>query len=189
MPHSQHRARALLAVAGLVLVGSGSAAQAKPSSYWVTPVSGSWYVTGCAPTQPPSGTGFPLTITARCLGEVTGAWTGYYMDDEKSSVDSTLSVRSRGVIALYGKASDGTCGSLRIVTRTVVDGATDAERSTGTIVGGSGDWAGSRGTYVTTGQFDSVEGSGEYHGTWLRPRGASHGRSDLCVPPTPQAVG
>ena len=182
--HITLRARLLLAV-GLVLLCASPSASAKPPPYWSTVLSGSWFVTGCAPTQAPEGSGFPLTIYGRCLGEVTGSWTGYDVDDEKSSVDSTLSVRARGVITLSGQASDGTCGSLRILTRTFVDGATDAESGTGVIASGTGDWKGSRGTYRTTGMFDSVEGNGEYHGSWLRPRAAPHGRSSPCVPPTP----
>jgi hypothetical protein len=173
----------LLAV--VVLLGTAAGAQAKPSPYRATPVSGAWYVTGCVPTQVPSGTGFPLTIAARCVGEVTGGWTGYYVDDEQGTEDSTLSLSMRGVITLYGQAADGTCGSLRVLTRTVTDGSTDALRSSATIVSGTGDWAGSRGGYRTTGQFDTVEGDGEYHGTWLRPRSSPTGHPPPCVPPSP----
>ncbi|MDP9182545.1 MAG: hypothetical protein M3P04_07210 [Actinomycetota bacterium] len=185
MPRDSLRARLALVVAVAALLGSAPAASARPSRYRTTPVSGSWFVTGCVPTKAPSGVGFPMTLEARCVGEVTGGWTGYYTDDERGTEDSTLSMHLRGVLTLYGTASDGTCGSLRIATRTETDGSTDVEHSTGTIVGGTGDWAGSRGTYRTTGQFDTAEGNGDYQGSWLRPRSAPQGRSSPCLPPTP----
>lgn len=177
--------RAVVALGALIAVAVAPAAWGKQSPYRATRVSGSWYVTGCALTGPPSQVGFPYTAPARCLGEVTDSWTGYYVDDEQSTVDGTLSVRSRGVITLYGTAADGTCGSLRILTRTKVDGSNDALSGGATIVGGTGDWKGSRGSYRSTGQFDTVEGLGEYHGTWLRPRSAPKGRSTPCPPPFP----
>lgn len=185
MPRDSRGTRLALAVAVVSLLGSATAASAGPARYRTTRVSGSWFVTGCMPTRAPSGVGFPIALEGRCVGQVIGDWTGYYTDDERGTEDDSLSLRLRGVVTVYAQASDGTCGTLRIATRTVTDGATDVEHSTGTIVGGTGDWAGSRGSYRTGGQFDTAEGNGDYHGTWLRPRGAPQGRSSRCLPPTP----
>lgn len=191
---SDMRRRAFPGLVGLVVCGiltfdagvatAKSSPPRRPVTY-TTSLAGSWVVSGCLPTAPPSGSSFPLILTARCIGEVTESWTGYYVDDERAVEDSTLSMHSQGVLSLYGKAEDGTCGRLIIHSTSVTNGANDVIRGTATIVSGTGDWAGSTGRYATSGQFDTIEGNGEYRGVWLRPGKPVHRADTDCVPPSP----
>jgi hypothetical protein len=175
----------LAAVLLLAAVMSGHAAHASKRSGYDTPLSGTWVVSGCAPTSVPELGSFPISYTGRCLGEVTDSWTGYYVDDEQAVEDGSLSVHSHGVLTVYGKAVDGTCGSLRIRTTTATDGSTDALRSTARILSGTGDWVGSTGRYTTVGVFDTAVGEGTYQGSWHRPGKPRRRAAAECTPPTP----
>lgn len=169
----------------LAVVTWGPAARATSRSGYDTKLSGTWVVSGCAPTSVPSQGGLPMSYSGRCLGEVTDSWRGYYVDDEQVVEDSSLSLHGRGVLIVYGKAADGTCGSLRIRTTTATDGSTDALRSTARILSGTGDWVGSTGHYSTVGVFDTAVGTGTYQGTWHRPGTPKRRSATACTPPRP----
>lgn len=102
-------------------------------------------------------------------------------------MDEDLSLKSQDDIFLYGRASDGTCGSLHIRQTITVAGDTSELKGVATIVGGTGDCVGSTGTYRTTGIFNAGVGNGTYSGAWRRPGTPKRVEAQDCRPGLPLA--
>ena len=164
----------------LTCVPDRSTPRAAPG--YAVPVSGTWAVTGCVPTSVPTSPAFPLALTGDCTGGASGSWTGLTVDRTTATMDQDLSLRSRDDITLYGRADDGTCGSLHVRQIVTVAGDTSELKGVATIVGGTGDWAGSTGSYTTTGILNGGIGEGTYAGAWRRPGAPKPVQTADCRP-------
>jgi len=160
----------------------------RPVPTYTTAVSGDWYVTGCAPTSVPSSPTFPMKLTGVCTGEATGSWTGLVVDHTRAVMDEDLTLRSQDDIHLSGRAADGTCGSLHIRQTITVAGETSELKGVATIVGGTGDWVGSTGSYRTSGVLNAGVGLGTYSGVWRRPGTPTSVEALDCRPGLPVAT-
>jgi hypothetical protein len=149
---------------------------------YTTVLTGDWYSTGCVPTSVPPSASFPMRLAGVCTGSADGSWTGVEVDHAVGVLGSDLGLRSVDDIRLYGRASDGTCGSLHIRQTITVDGTTSALKGVATILSGSGDWVGSTGTYTTDGVFNGGVGNGTYAGQWRRPAPPKQVAAQDCRP-------
>ncbi len=152
---------------------------------YTTAVYGDWYSTGCVPTSLPSSASFPIRLAGVCTGSADGSWTGVDVDHTVAAMGEDLGLKSNDDIYLYGRAADGTCGSLHIRQAITVDGATSELKGVATIVGGTGDWVGSSGTYTTGGTFNGGVGNGTYAGHWRRPAPPKTAAAADCRPGLP----
>lgn len=115
----------------------------------------------------------PTTGTFSCMSGTTwdGGWTGHTVYTAKGTIDF-LTGNASGTLneTFYGVyTGDDSSGTLTFVERFRVYGATNSIHIDLKITGGTGDWAGSRGTSVFDGfQLLGVAGNGGYEATWIR---------------------
>jgi hypothetical protein len=104
----------------------------------------------------------------------TGTWTGVTYWTIKGTVN-LLTGDSSGTLdeTFIGHSADGGTGTLHFLETYTVKGATGAFHDDATLVGGSGDFARSRGKVTFDGlDLPTGQGEGTYNGTWLRGRSA-----------------
>jgi hypothetical protein len=127
----------------------------------------------CAFTSYNPSPGAPTTGTFTCTSGTfwDGSWTGQTMYTAKGTINF-LTGDSSGTLdeTFYGIATaDQSSGTLRFSERYRIYGATNTVHIDVTIVGGTGDWVGSKGHLTFDGvQFLGVAGHGGYAGTWIR---------------------
>jgi hypothetical protein len=138
-------------------------------------IRGGWVgATPCVITSYDPSPSDPTTGTFSCVGSTTwdGSWTGQTEFAVKGTINF-LTGDASGTLeeTLYGIATaDQSTGSLQFTERFRVYGATNTLHIDLKIVGGTGDWVGSRGQLTFDGlQFLGVAGHGGYAGTWIRP--------------------
>lgn len=116
----------------------------------------------------------PLTGQFSCQSSSSwdGALTGVTFYSGEGTLDLTTGDAS-GTIkeTFHGVATaDGSTGTLELIEKFTLNGATNAIHIDARIVGGTGDFADSHGRLTFVGvQLSGVAGHGGYHGTWVRP--------------------
>jgi hypothetical protein len=116
----------------------------------------------------------PTTGHFECEGSTL--WDGALTGITTYHVDGTTDLATgdgSGTVAetFYGIATaDQSSGTLAFNETFTIDGATNAIHLVARIIGGTGDFAGSRGRLTFVGVlFSVVAGHGGYSGTWVRP--------------------
>ena len=100
----------------------------------------------------------------------TGDWTGYWYEQLEFTLDpETFDIDGTVLQTFTGSASDGSSGSLVVFERFSIDGATHLLHGEGKILGGTGDWEGSRGDYTADGVNSGANGT--WSARWVRPGG------------------
>ena len=127
----------------------------------------------CAITSYNPSPGAPTTGTFTCSSGTfwDGSLTGQTTYTVHGQIDF-LTGNSTGTLeeTFYGVATaDQSTGTLSFKERYRADGATNTLHIDVDIVGGTGDWIGSKGHLTFDGvQFVAVAGHGGYAGTWIR---------------------
>lgn len=130
-------------------------------------VRGEFISLGGAPTGYDPQTG---EFTAIGISTASGDWNGYWYEDIRFTIDMATGNANGTALQIFtGTASDGTSGSLIVLEHFTVDGSTHVLRGDGEILGGGGDWEGSRGSYFAEGTVSGV-GPGTWRAHWIRPR-------------------
>ncbi|MBA2725336.1 MAG: hypothetical protein H0U53_05045 [Actinobacteria bacterium] len=111
-------------------------------------------------------------FTAVGIASVTGDLAGFWVEHLKFTIDPlTGNAKGTSDQTFYGRASDGTSGTLRVFERIVtIDGATHVSHAEGKILGGTGDWKKSSGYYWADGFLAGPTGVGDWCANWVRPR-------------------
>lgn len=153
---------------------------------YVTHAAGGYVETGgpCGPADRPAVPAVPPSTPLQpihmwCTGTAVadGTWTGTWVEQVEGYLDpntgSSVGTADETLTGL--DPGDGTHGSLHVIEHFTVDGSTSTLTCTGTIVGGTGDWDGSSGTYACEG-INVLPGHGGWRATWVRPgHPAAHG--------------
>ena len=159
----------------LTMAISLSAATADAAPKGVTNARGSWVETGGACT-PQGVDGSVLHLTCTATATAVGTWVGVWVENADLYLDvNTEDVWGTADETFTGRASDGTIGSLHILEQVQIEGSDSSLSGQGRIVGGTGDWAGSSGTYTAIG-FNPAVGFGAYEAKWIRPTTRHHRR-------------
>lgn len=132
-----------------------------------TAAAGQWINEGCALTEYDPATGrFEGVGTTDWVGTWTGVTTytvqgtvDLFTGDVEGTIDKTFT----------GTADDGAIGSLYLFDTFTIDGSTFAFHLEFCILGGTGDFRGSRGWGTFDGTVIGSSGYGSYDGYWLRP--------------------
>jgi hypothetical protein len=154
----------------IVAVALMAAAVSPPAHAADTRIEGGWIA-----TIPCAYTNFdPTTGDFECEGSTL--WDGALTGITTYHADGTLDLATgdvSGTIAetFYGIATaDRSSGTLAFEETFTIDGATNTIHLVARIIGGTGDFAGSRGRLTFVGAlFSVVAGHGGYSGTWVRP--------------------
>ncbi|MEY2569032.1 MAG: hypothetical protein QOE35_3561 [Actinomycetota bacterium] len=122
-----------------------------------------------------------------CEMAYTGTWTGHVIELIDADLAADGSVAGTNDYFIYARAAaDNTCGSLHVREHVTNDPPPDGSaRAVGTILAGTGDWAGSTGTAFISGTVLGGAGIGGYSGSWERPLPRTAPSSVPCLPPTP----
>ena len=164
------RAAGVLAVIVLAVVAFPTAASAAKKQS----VGGGWIgAIPCAFTSYTPSPGAPTTGDATCSSGSfwDGSWTGQTTYTAKGKINFLTGDSTGTVDETFNgiSTSDDSTGTLHFLERYHLDGATNVLHIDCRIVGGTGDWVGSRGHAV----FDAFQllglvGHGGYSGTWIR---------------------
>lgn len=163
-------------------------AEGRPGATYTVNVYGGWVEPGCVPTNaaPPANGSTHLTVL--CTLTYTGTWVAQAIERIDGELGSDFSVAATNDYWFVGRdADDNTCGSLH-VRETLTTAPSGAAHAVGTIIGGTGDWAGSTGTVLIDGSANAGAGVGGYSGTWTRPGTPKAASPVPCVPPPASAV-
>ncbi|MCA1831183.1 MAG: hypothetical protein ABR548_11045 [Actinomycetota bacterium] len=133
----------------------------------------------CAPTS--AAYTFPSTVTGHCEGTATwqGSWTGEAIYDALGKVDlvtgdatGTVSLDFNGIAMRNTNPNDRHSGQLHMTGTFKIIGATGEETATLTIISGTENFAGAKGTAV----FDAFNvytsggpATGSFSGSWTHP--------------------
>lgn len=162
MRSRRHRVFSSLLVVLVTTMVSGQAAAQNRSAI---EVEGEFVSLGGLPTGYDPATG---TITAVAFSTASGDWNGSWYEQLEFMLDPQTSDATGTALQIFtGRASDGTAGSLSVLEHFTVDGATHVLHGEGQILGGSGDWEGSRGYYVADGTVSGI-GPGTWSAHWIR---------------------
>jgi hypothetical protein len=147
-------------------------AQAAPAAATTTEVGGDWAsAVPCVPFEGSPSLENPTQIPYTCEGSATvrGSLVGVtvyttYGTIDLASGDSWGTMKER----FTGVSADGSLrGTMDFKEKFTIDGATLFFDDTAKIVGGSGDFAGSRGAVIFNGTVAAGVGGGSWGGTWV----------------------
>lgn len=172
----------------LVLTAMGGAVPAQATT--TITVRGGWFTDAaasyCNPTATTMDPGFPPSyVVLHCItGQaVDGSFMGHSVATTITKVNSNTGATGTFDEWIYGMYwGDGSVGGLHVRGTFTISSVDGGFSSTGTIVGGTCDFAGSTGTLNSTGYGVT----GGYSGSWILPA-PLHGytlRTDCVVPPT-----